>query len=81
VELSPALVIPVVVAMVVRVLRNPDGKPQESLADYAYTRDAVSASGELTVTDDELELLAPIAGVTGAFTISPWYDPDWSATA
>lgn len=57
--LSPDLVVAVVSAMVLRVMRNPDGKVSETIDDYTYRRaDAVSA-GALYVAADELALLAP----------------------
>jgi hypothetical protein len=49
----------VVANMVVRVLRNPDGKLEESIDDYRYRRDALLSSGALTVTDEELADLTP----------------------
>ncbi len=57
--LSPGVVRYVVSAMVLRVLKNPEGKRQESLDDYSYTRDASLSSGSLHVSPDELALLAP----------------------
>lgn len=70
-DLDPELVLGVVVSMVVRALRNPDGKRQESIEDYAFTRDAVTASGELVLTDAEIALLSPqgTGRRTGAFAI------------
>lgn len=47
---------------VIRVLKNPDGKRQESIDDYSWTRDRVLSAGVLYVTDDEWRIL----GVTGA---------------
>lgn len=72
IELDTALVVMVLVEMVKRVLRNPDGIRQESIQDYSVTRDAVVSSGLLSVTDDELDLLASTTTVTSdAFTIRP----------
>ena len=45
--------------MALRVLRNPDGKVEESIDDYRYRRDALLASGVLHVTDDELADVTP----------------------
>lgn len=74
VTLDAGLVKMVLVEMVKRVLRNPDGNLQESIQDYSYTRDRVSSSGLLTVTDDELEMLAADdIAASGAFTIRPVY--------
>lgn len=72
--LSTTLVIMVQCAMVIRVLRNPDGKRQEQIEDYSYTRDA-SQSGELYLSDDEFNLLAVVTSESDAFTIRPWHDP------
>lgn len=60
-------VVAVVSAMVLRVLKNPDGKSGESIDDYRYTRDAAIASGALYVSDAELRLLTgtPIPRVRG----------------
>ena len=49
----------VVVAMVLRVLKNPDGKLEESIDDYRYRRDALVSSGALHVTSDELADITP----------------------
>lgn len=49
----------VVASMVVRILRNPEGKSEESIDDYRYRRDALVSSGMLHVTDDELADLTP----------------------
>lgn len=51
-------VVDVVVAMAMRVLGNPQGKRQESIDDYSYTRDSAVAAGTLYVTDAELASLA-----------------------
>ncbi len=52
-------VVRVVVAMVLRVLRNPEGKLEESIDDYSYKRDAAVSTGGLYVTSDELADLTP----------------------
>lgn len=49
----------VAVDAVLRVLRNPEGKVQESLDDYAYRRSDAVADGLLYLTDAELALLSP----------------------
>jgi hypothetical protein len=49
----------VVVAMVHRLLKNPDGLTRESIDDYSYSRSANAASGALTVDDYELAQLTP----------------------
>lgn len=72
--LSVDLVRTVVVSMVLRVLRNPDGKISETIDDYTYRRSDAVASGSLYVSDDELALLEPTATSSGAFTIRT-YEP------
>jgi hypothetical protein len=57
---TAANVIRVEVAMILRVMRNPDGKVSERIDDYSYTRDAAVATGGLYVADDELADLTPI---------------------
>lgn len=73
-ELDSELVKIVLVEMVKRVLRNPDGIRQESIQDYSVTRDATSGNGLLHVTDDELVMLASSeTAESDAFTIRPAY--------
>ncbi len=55
---STGLVVGIVCSMVLRVLRNPDGKRQESIDDYSWTRDEAVSAGLLYVADDELRLLS-----------------------
>lgn len=43
---------------VLRVLRNPDGKRQESIDDYSWTRDQAVSAGLLYFTDEEIDALA-----------------------
>lgn len=62
--LESLLVKEVLVEMVLRVVRNPEGYSQENDGDYGYTRDRAVASGRLHVTAEELEEL----GVTNEFT-------------
>ena len=50
----------VVSAMVLRVLKNPESKRQESIDDYAWTRDTAVSSGALYVSDDELSLVTGV---------------------
>ncbi len=69
--LDAGLVRIVLVAMVLRVLRNPNGIRQESIQDYSYSRDAEGASGLLSVSEAELDLLVPSGTESGAFTIRP----------
>lgn len=56
---TTASVIRVISAMVLRVLRNPDGKKSEGLDDYTFTRDDRMASGLLHVTPEELADVTP----------------------
>jgi len=57
--------------MVQRVLLNPESKRQESIDDYAWTRDNAVSSGMLYLAPDErLRLLAPVAQLGGAFVAS-----------
>ena len=49
----------VVVSMVHRLLKNPDGLTRESIDDYSYARSANAASGALTVEPEEMYLLIP----------------------
>jgi hypothetical protein len=52
-------------AMVLRVMKNPDGKKQEAIDDYSWTRDNAVSAGLLYVTDEELALLrAPYTKTT-----------------
>jgi hypothetical protein len=50
----------VLCSMVLRVLRNPDGKSEESIDDYRYRRDAAVSSGALYASPDELGMLTPV---------------------
>lgn len=47
----------VVAAMVVRVLRNPEGKQAETAGDYSYQLSAGARSGQMYLTADERALL------------------------
>jgi hypothetical protein len=49
----------VVAAMVLRILKNPDGKASEGIDDYRYTRDELVSSGKLHVTTEELADVTP----------------------
>jgi hypothetical protein len=49
----------VVADMVLRILKNPDGKASEGIDDYRYTRDELVSSGKLHVTPDELADVTP----------------------
>ena len=56
---SPGNVTRVVCAMVLRVLKNPDGIAVESVDDYRFTRDSLVSSGLLMVTASELADVTP----------------------
>lgn len=49
----------VIAAMVIRILKNPDGKKSEGVDDYQYARHELLASGLLHVTPDELADITP----------------------
>ncbi len=72
-SVSTSVVVAVVSAMVLRVLRNPDGKVAETIDDYSWRRADGQASGFLYVSDDELLLLGSAAR-PAAFSIAPGYD-------
>lgn len=56
-------------AMVLRVLRNPNGLRQESIDDYSYTVDSSRSAGEIYLTDGEAAELRPPRH--SAFSIVP----------
>lgn len=58
-KVSEENVVRVVVAMVLRVLRNPEGYDQESIDDWSGRRNALVADGILRITDDELDAITP----------------------
>ena len=68
---STNLVISVVSAMVLRVLRNPEGIRQWSVDDASFTRDNSLSAGGLFVSPEEVALLTGAASqaAAGAFTI------------
>lgn len=79
-----ALVVQVQCAMVLRVIKNPEGYLSEQIDDYQYRRDSAVSAGALYVSDAELALLGSGSGSEGAFTINtfpigrgPGY---WAAT-
>jgi hypothetical protein len=67
-DVSEGLVRAVVSAMVLRVLRNPEGIRQWSVDDASFTRDGALSTGGLYVSDEELDLLNG-GSAAGAFTI------------
>ena len=56
---SSANVVRVVCAMVLRLLKNPNGYDSESIDDYTYRRNAIMAPGLLMATPDELADITP----------------------
>ena len=52
-------VVRVLCAAVLRVMKNPDGKRQESIDDYSWSMGEAAASGLLGFTDEELDDLVP----------------------
>ena len=60
---------------VIRKVKNPDGKQNERIDDYSYGLTEEAARGALFLTDEEWALLAP-ASSSGAFSVSPHFEPD-----
>lgn len=52
-------VVRVICAMVLRVLRNPEGYDQESIDDWSGRRNSLVADGILRITPDELAAITP----------------------
>lgn len=65
-------VIRVLATAVLRVMKNPDGKRQESIDDYSWTRDQAVSAGLLYISEDDWADLDPGTGTSGAFTITPY---------
>lgn len=56
---------------VLRVMKNPDGKRQEAIDDYSWTRDQAVAAGLLYFMDEELDdLIVDGSGPSGAFSFN-----------
>lgn len=79
--LSTEVLRAVLSAMVLRVLRNPDGVRQWSVDDYSETRDSSVAAGALYLSDDELRLIGAAIGTRrrGAFSVAPGGQSERSA--
>jgi hypothetical protein len=73
--LNAALVKRVQAAMVQRVLSNPDGKRQESIDDYAWTRDNALSAGMLYATADEIAELLPVRSRARSVTLQTHSTP------
>lgn len=56
---TTANVVRVVAAMVLRVLRNPEGYDQESIDDWSGRRSSLVADGILRITSEELASVTP----------------------
>jgi hypothetical protein len=70
---STSLVVSVASAMVLRVMRNPNGVRSWSVDDYSETRDNSIAAGSLYVAPEEVRLLTGLASSarSGAFSVTP----------
>ena len=65
-----SLVVQVQCAMVLRVIKNPDGLLSEQIDDYTYRRDSALSAGSLYLSDAERALLGTGDGQSdGAWTI------------
>lgn len=58
-RIQPSTVAGVIEDMVLRVARNPNGYRQVSIDDYNRTIDTALSTGQLYITEQEAELLAP----------------------
>lgn len=77
--LDSELVKHVTVDVVLRNLKNPEGKSQEQIEDYRYVRDKTTSSGQLFLTDQEVDLLS--RRPHRAFSIVPGQaQPDYATT-
>ena len=56
---TEANIVRVLCAMVLRVMKNPDGYDSETIDDYTYRRNAIISTGALHVTSDELADITP----------------------
>jgi|SRR5699024_3300549 len=74
-QVDESIVALVEAQVVVRKVKNPDGKQNERIDDYSYGLNADSARGDLFLTAEEWALLLPVSA-TGAFTIRPVGAPD-----
>lgn len=73
-QIDEAIVALVEAQVVVRKVKNPDGKQNERIDDYSYGLNTDAARGDLFLTDEEWALLLPVSA-TGAFTIRPFGEP------
>lgn len=61
-------------AMVVRVLRNPEGRRSATIDDFSYTIDSALSAGELYITEVEANSLRPKG--SSSFSIEPSHPDD-----
>jgi hypothetical protein len=70
-----AEVVRVLATAVLRVMRNPDGKREESIDDYSWKLDESVSAGLLYISDEELADITPGATISGrAYSIDPLAD-------
>ena len=67
-ELDTDLARYVAVQMVLRVLRNPDGVLQETVGPSSVSYDRTQSTGQLSMTPDDLAMLAPAPTSAGVGT-------------
>lgn len=80
VEANPTfrrVVVSILVAMVLRVLKNPDGIRQMSIDDYQVTIDSTRSSGSLYLADDERNRLLEVAQALPGIYSVPLGVPYW----
>lgn len=81
-SLSAVLVKGVVVAMILRAMKNPSGyrSVQESIEDYSTTktRDSALSTGDVYLSESERKVLSRRA--SGAFSVTPAQEPTTCAT-
>lgn len=64
-------VVRILATAVLRLMKNPDGKRQESIDDYSWQRDRAVSAGLLYFTEDEISDLIPGGSQSrGAFSFS-----------
>lgn len=86
-KLTAATVGDIVVDMVLRVLRNPDGYRYEAAGDYSYQRDLSVAAGVMSVQPSELARLRGNPGQVSSVPVGDdaltdplrrdWRDRSW----
>jgi hypothetical protein len=78
-------IIYVVCAMVLRVLKNPDGHRTESStiddSTESWTIDQAVSSGFMYITDDELRLIGAFRPRAGSFSLGSWTVPNIQITS